>query len=48
VQRRRCDGGPAAGDSSGKADNVRLDPKGKLAYVGYGDGALPVIGPQQK
>jgi hypothetical protein len=29
------------------ADHVRLDPKGKLAYVGYGDGALPVIDPQQ-
>ena len=29
------------------ADNVRLDPQGKLAYVGYGDGALAVIHPQQ-
>ena len=29
------------------ADNVRLDPQGKLAYVGYGDGALAVIDPQQ-
>ena len=29
------------------ADNKRLDPKGKLAYVGYGDGALAVIHPQQ-
>ena len=29
------------------ADNVRLDPSGKLAYVGYGDGALAVIDPEQ-
>jgi DNA-binding beta-propeller fold protein YncE len=29
------------------ADNVRLDPQGKLAYVGYGDGALAVIDPEQ-
>ena len=29
------------------ADNVRLDPQGKPAYVGYGDGALAVIDPQQ-
>jgi DNA-binding beta-propeller fold protein YncE len=29
------------------ADNVRLDPQGKLAYVGYGDGAIAVIDPQQ-
>ena len=29
------------------ADNVRLDQQGKLAYVGYGDGALAVIDPQQ-
>jgi hypothetical protein len=27
--------------------NVRLDPQGKLAHVGYGDGALAVIDPQQ-
>ena len=29
------------------ADNVRLDPQGKLAYVSYGDGALAVNDPQQ-
>ena len=29
------------------ADNVRLDPQGKLTYVGDGDGALAVIDPQQ-
>lgn len=27
------------------ADNVRLDPNGKLAYVGYADGALAIIDP---
>jgi DNA-binding beta-propeller fold protein YncE len=27
------------------ADNVRLDPSDKLAYVGYGEGALAVIDP---
>ena len=26
---------------------MRLDQQGKLAYVGYGDGALAVIDPQQ-
>jgi DNA-binding beta-propeller fold protein YncE len=29
------------------ADNVRLGRDGKLAYVGYGDGAIAVIDPQQ-
>jgi YVTN family beta-propeller protein len=29
------------------ADNVRLSRDGKLAYVGYGDGAIAVIDPQQ-
>lgn len=29
------------------ADNVRLDPQVKLAYLGYGDVALAVIDPQQ-
>jgi len=29
------------------ADNVRLSPDGKLAYVGYGDGAIAIIDPQQ-
>ena len=29
------------------ADNVRLSPDGKLAYVGYGEGAIAVIDPQQ-
>lgn len=27
------------------ADNVRLDAEGKLAYVGYGDGAIAIIDP---
>ena len=31
----------------GKRRQMRLDPQGKLAYVGYGDGALAVIDPQQ-
>ena len=30
------------------ADNVRYDATGKLAYVGYGDGALAVIDPAQR
>jgi DNA-binding beta-propeller fold protein YncE len=34
-------------DGLDDADNVRLDPQGKLAYVGYGDGALAVIDPEQ-
>jgi YVTN family beta-propeller protein len=29
------------------ADNVRLDPQGKLIYVGYGDGAIAVIDAQR-
>jgi DNA-binding beta-propeller fold protein YncE len=29
------------------ADNVRLDPQGKLVYVGYGDGAIAVVDPEQ-
>jgi DNA-binding beta-propeller fold protein YncE len=29
------------------ADNVRLDADGKLAYVGYGDGAIAVIDPNK-
>jgi len=29
------------------ADNVRLDSAGKLAYVGYGDGAIAIIDPQR-
>jgi YVTN family beta-propeller protein len=29
------------------ADNVRLDGDGKLAYVGYGDGGIAIIDPQQ-
>jgi DNA-binding beta-propeller fold protein YncE len=34
-------------DGLDDADNVRLDPQGKLAYVGYGDGALAVIDPER-
>jgi hypothetical protein len=34
-------------DGLDDADNVRLDPQGKLAYVGYGDGALAVIDPEK-
>jgi hypothetical protein len=30
------------------ADNVRLDAQGKLAYVGYGDGAIAFIDPEQR
>jgi DNA-binding beta-propeller fold protein YncE len=33
-------------DGLDDADNVRLDPQGKLAYVGYGDGAIAVIDPE--
>jgi hypothetical protein len=29
------------------ADNVRINREGKLAYVGYGDGALAIIDPHQ-
>ena len=29
------------------ADNVRVDLQGKRAYLGYGDGVLAVIHPQQ-
>ncbi len=32
-------------DGIDDADNVRLSPDGKLAYVGYGDGALAIIDP---
>jgi DNA-binding beta-propeller fold protein YncE len=34
-------------DNLEDADNVRLDPQGNIAYVGYGDGAIAVIDPQQ-
>src|SRR5207302_1851609 len=34
-------------DALDDADNVRLDSQGKLAYVGYGDGAIAVIDPRQ-
>lgn len=34
-------------DGLDDADNVRLSADGKLAYVGYGDGAIAVIDPQQ-
>jgi DNA-binding beta-propeller fold protein YncE len=34
-------------DGLNDADNVRLDPQGKLAYVGYGDGAIAIIDPRQ-
>jgi DNA-binding beta-propeller fold protein YncE len=34
-------------DGLDDADNVRLDPAGKLAYVGYGDGALAIIDPRE-
>jgi DNA-binding beta-propeller fold protein YncE len=34
-------------DGLDDADNVRLDADGKLAYVGYGDGAIAIIDPQQ-
>ena len=34
-------------DELDDADNVRLSSDGKLAYVGYGDGAIAVIDPQQ-
>jgi DNA-binding beta-propeller fold protein YncE len=32
-------------DGLDDADNVRLDDEGKLAYVGYGDGAIAIIDP---
>jgi DNA-binding beta-propeller fold protein YncE len=32
-------------DGLDDADNVRYDPQSKLAYVGYGDGALAVLDP---
>jgi sugar lactone lactonase YvrE len=32
-------------DGLDDADNVRLDSEGKLAYVGYGNGAIAVIDP---
>jgi len=32
-------------DDLDDADNVRLDPRGRLAYVGYGEGAIAVIDP---
>jgi hypothetical protein len=34
-------------DDLDDADNVRLDADGKLAYVGYVDGAIAIIDPQQ-
>ena len=34
-------------DGLDDADNVRLDPQGKLAYVGYADGAIAIIDAQQ-
>jgi YVTN family beta-propeller protein len=34
-------------DGLDDADNVRLAPDGKLAYVGYGDGAIAIIDPAQ-
>jgi len=34
-------------DGLDDADNVRLDAEGKLAFVGYGDGALAVIDPER-
>jgi YVTN family beta-propeller protein len=34
-------------DGLDDADNVRLDPQGKLAYVGYGDGAIAIIDPRE-
>lgn len=34
-------------DGLDDADNVRLGPQGKLAYVGYGDGAIAIIDPNQ-
>jgi YVTN family beta-propeller protein len=33
-------------DGLDDADNVRLDAAGKLAYVGYGDGAIAIIDPE--
>jgi DNA-binding beta-propeller fold protein YncE len=32
-------------DSLADADNLRLDPKTKLAYLGYGEGALAIVDP---
>ena len=32
-------------DGLDDADNVRLDPQGKLVYVGYGEGAIAVVDP---
>jgi DNA-binding beta-propeller fold protein YncE len=34
-------------DGLDDADNVRYDPAAKLAYVGYGDGALAIIDPEK-